>query len=173
MTPDGLPETLGEYLRVWCADLFEKLPDEKRDRIIQSINMMYAGGPWPDRLSVQRIAEIDMGVLTSSAVIGLLDEERGGGVEGAIRRLSEHHESAVKQLSRMPGTPHLVAEVEAAFSRGELTAEERLTILSSATAQPIAPPPIPLPRHLRPLPENYPESYDEWQHRDPSCTCAS
>ncbi|MDP5226454.1 MULTISPECIES: hypothetical protein [Arthrobacter] len=168
VTSDGLPESLTEYLKVWCADLLGRVDTGSRKHIIDAACMSYEGGPWPRRLMIQRHVEISQGILSTEAWLGLVTHDLAGGVPGAIHRLStENRVAAVEQLSRMPGTPELVAGVNAASARGELSSQERVETLRRALAQPPAPAEIPLPGHLRPVPADYPESFEEWKRRDP------
>lgn len=157
-TLDGLPEDFTEYLEVWCADLLAPLGPLQRERLIDRIELMYTGGPWPDRWQIQRQVEVTRGILTADAAIGLILVRDSGGLAGAIERLAGPlHDAAVRQLSQMPGTVELVAAVGTARRRGLISDAERDHILAAAVAQPIAPEPRPLPAHLRPLPPGYPE----------------
>jgi hypothetical protein len=71
-TVGGLPATLREYLDIWWADLLDPLTAAQRASVISIVHDSYAGGPWPPRLQIQRMAEIAAGVITGDACVGEL-----------------------------------------------------------------------------------------------------
>jgi hypothetical protein len=175
LTP-GFPTTLDEYVKVWCADLLVSLTPEQRDDIVQALSMG-EGGPWPSRLSIQRMAEQQGGHYgDGDTFVGDIFDREVGGVVGAIERLNSHapgaRSSAVRHLHMFPGTPQLVAAVTAETGAGRLTPAERESILTSAVARPVLPDPIPAPPQYPPIPEDHPESWAEKLERDPPYTAA-
>jgi hypothetical protein len=164
-TAEGLPEDLTEYLQVWCADLLRSLGPERRESFVNDMHAMWSGGPFPDRLTVQRCVEITLGVITADASMGETLEEYGG-ADLALQHLNDpdmERGHALQQLGQVLATPDNVAKIKTAQARGDLSAEECATVLTSALRQPILPDPIPPPPGLPPIPEDYPESWEEFQ----------
>jgi hypothetical protein len=165
----GFPTDFTEYLTVWCADLLEDLDDEQRRMLADSLIMMYEGGPWPDRLYVQRLAEQVRGIIDAETSSGDSDLRRSG-VSGIVARLSSpdvEHRWVVEQLSRLQGTPELVGAVTEALRLELISPIEHELILETALSRPILPEPIPAPAEYPPLPPDHPESYEEYRLRDP------
>lgn len=158
-TSEGLPESLTEFLEVWCADLLEPLTADQRITLVNDVHLTYGGGPWPRRLDVQRLAEIMQGVITQDAVAGELLELYGGGIDSVLARLRDPgtHASAVDQLGQLQATTEVVEKVTAVHRRGDLTKRERATILGRGLRLPLLPDPLPAPAHLVPVPDGYPE----------------
>ncbi|MEH3154296.1 MAG: hypothetical protein PGN29_02745 [Gordonia paraffinivorans] len=166
---DNLPESLAEYLTVWCADLLAPLDDDSTRRAIATLRGGYEGGPYPDRLTVQRLVEMHRGIVSGDAVVGEILVDTPAGVGSLIRDLGdpERRQHAFRMLSAWPDTTVLVPAVTAAADDGLLDDAERDTILDTALRTPPLPRPIPLPDRLRPLPPDYPESYDDYFRRAP------
>lgn len=166
---DDLPESFAEYLDVWCADLLGTLSEPEMRSVRDALSTSYWGGPFPTRLQVQRLCETARGRISADAVVGIELAEEPGGLASALwgLQLDSTHDAAIEQLSCMPGTPGMVRAVHAAQAEGHLTEAEAARVLSSALRQPIVPAPVPLPTHLREVPADYPESFDEWAQRSP------
>jgi hypothetical protein len=170
--PPSVPSSLSDYVLVWCADLLEGLEPERCRDLLQSVAMMYEGGPWPSRLDIQRLAEQMSGEYGGADVfIGDLVAQTPGYVAGMVIGLSDDdpdvREDARRRLAHQPGTPELVAMIEQATIEGHLTSEQRATILASATSNPVLPEPKEAPPQYPALPPDYPESYAERIERDP------
>lgn len=158
-TSAGLPESLGEFLDVWCADALGSLSDQDRRRVVGDIYLMCEGGvPWPTRLHVQRLVEIAQGRVTEEAVQGELLELYAGGIDGAISRLADPdlRAAAIYELGQFQPSVAAVRQITAAAGRGDLTENERVSVLRRAMRLPDLPDPIPLPEHLVPIPPGYP-----------------
>ena len=165
----GFPTDFTEYLTVWCADLLEGLDDEQRRSLQEVFATSYEGGPWPDRLHIQRLAEQTLGLFDADTAVGEWSS-RHDGVAGVIARLHSReveHEWVVEQLARLPGSSELVIAVNAACQEGLLSLLERDLILEAALSRPILPEPIPAPSKYPPIPADHPESYEEFRLRDP------
>jgi hypothetical protein len=167
----GFPTSLNEYVHVWCADLLVSLTQEQRDDIVQGL-AMDEGGPWPSRLSIQRIAERRSGRHgTADDFFGDFMDREVGGIDGVITRLNSSDPGArsiaLKHLHTFPGTPQLVTALNAETESGNLTPAERESILTSAVARPVLPEPIPAPAEYPPIPRDHPESWAEMLVRDP------
>ena len=169
VTADNLPESLTEYLTVWCADLLAPLDDHATGRVIATLGISYEGGPYPDRLTVQRLVEMHRGIVSGDAAVGEILVDTPAGVGSLIRDLGnpERREHALQMLSAWPDTTTLIPAVTAAADDGLLDEAERDTILATALRTPPLPLPVPLPQYLQPLPPDYPESYDDYFHRTP------
>jgi hypothetical protein len=170
--PSSVPSSLSDYVLVWCADLLAGLAPGRRRDLLQSVAMMYEGGPWPSRLHIQRLAEQMSGEYGGADVfIGDLVAQTPGYVAGIVIGLSDDdpdvREDARRRLTHQPGTPELVAMIEQATAEGHLTSEQRATILASATSNPVLPEPKEAPPQYPALPPDYPESYAEKIERDP------
>ena len=168
-TADNLPQSFTEYLTVWCADLLAPLDDEHKRSVISTLAMGYEGGPYPARLTVQRTVEVHRGIITGDAAIGEIFTRIPAGVGSLIRDLADpkQRHSAFQMLSVYPDTTELVAAVNGAVDDGLLDDTDRDDILTTALRTTHLPLPIPLPDHLRPLPPDHPESYDDYRRRDP------
>lgn len=159
VTSAGLPESLTEFLDLWCEDLLRPLGDEARRRVVNDVHLMCEGGiPWPTRLHVQRMAEVASGRITEEALQGELIDLHDGGVEGALTRLRDPdlHGAAVHELARLQPSVEMVRKVTVACRRGDLTEDERVRVLDHAMRLPVLPPAVPLPRHLVPVPPGHP-----------------
>jgi hypothetical protein len=170
--PPSVPSSLSDYVLVWCADLLAGLAPGRRRDLLQSVAMMYEGGPWPGRLHIQRLAEQMSGEYGGADVfIGDLLAQTPDYVDGIVSRLSDDdadvREDARRRLAHQPGTPELVAMIEQAAAEGHLTSEQRATILAGATSNPVLPEPKEAPLQYPALPPDYPESYAERIERDP------
>ncbi len=152
-----MPNTLAEFLDVWCDDLLAPLHPRERKAFLVAICSTHDGGPWPRRLDIQRLVEITQGNATEDAVIGEMLEAKAGGIDGAFARLAAGavRSDVVRQLGQLAGSPALVARVTGAWERGILTDDERADILGRAMRQPFLPPPIPIPPGLAPVPDGY------------------
>src|ERR1700730_8007802 len=86
-TSGGLPATLREYLSIWCADLLDPLTAAQRASVISTVHCSYAGGPWPSRIHVQRLAEIAAGVITGDVCVGEIIARYGHPIGDVIEML--------------------------------------------------------------------------------------
>ncbi|WP_159499675.1 hypothetical protein [Microbacterium sp. 18062] len=163
----GFPTDFTEYVLVWCADLLEPLDVGERRLLLDGLTLMYTGGPWPDRLQIQRLVEQMDGRYDPESFIGELEIRSGGGIAGAVDRLRDPRlrEYALSELRRYPGTPGLVVAVNAQVDAGVLSEQERNDILTSAINAPVLPGPIPAPEGCPPLPEDHPESFEDLRAR--------
>jgi hypothetical protein len=127
-TASGLPVTLREYLEVWCADLLDPLTAAQRASVISIVHHSYAGGPWPPRLQIQRMAEIAAGVITGDACVGELVARYGYPIDDVIEMLRcddpDVRDNAIVTLGRYPDTTQLIPKVSAARGAGALTDTE-------------------------------------------------
>lgn len=158
-TNAGLPESLAEFLDVWCADLAGMVDAEDWRRIANDIHVLCEGGAaWPTRLHVQRLIEIAVGRVTEGAVQGELLELHAGGVDGALTRLGDPklRPGAVHELGHFQPTIEVVRKITSATQLGWLSEAERVSILRRAMQLPDLPPPLPLPMALIPVPAGYP-----------------
>ena len=155
-----LPESLTEFLEIWCADLLAPLNGQERDSFLRTARGVYAEGPYPSRLDVQRHVEIARGIITGDAAAGALIAETPSGVRSLTAQLADPDRTAyaVRMLSAYPYTDELLPAVDEAFSAGLLTGEQRVEILSAALKAPPLPPPADLPAGLMPVPSGYPRA---------------
>lgn len=127
-TADALPATLREYLEVWCADLLGHLTAGQRASVISTVHCTYAGGPWPPRLQVQRLAEIAACVITGDAYVGEIIARYGHPIRDVVEMLyskdPDVRDNAIVMLGRHPNTSELVPKVSAAHRAGALTDAE-------------------------------------------------
>ena len=131
--------------------------------------MGYEGGPYPDRLTVQRLAEMYRGIISGDAAVGEIITGTPAGISSLIRDLGnpERRQYALRMLSVYPDTTTLVPAVTAVTDDGLFSEEERDAILETALRTPPLPLPVPLPNHLSPIPPDFPESYDDYFRRNP------
>lgn len=167
-----LPSSLGEYISVWCADLLKGLTPAQRESIVAAAAFSYEGGPWPRRLRIQRLAEEAAGLITADSVLGELTAMYGHGVEGMLAAIDDpefpsSREDLIAQLSRHPGTDELIPKVTTAHRDGVLSDMEFQQICRAALEAPLLPEPIPAPPEFPDLPQDYPESFEEFRRRDP------
>lgn len=171
---DDLPLSLREYLDVWWADLLDPLTALQRDQVRSLVESNYAGGPWPSRLLVQRMCELNAGLIDIDAFVGDVTTRWGCSIDDAVRQLSaedcDDRANAIVLLGRYPDTTELVEKVTAAYHAGTLTATEFNAVCAAALRRPLLPPPVPPPAHLPLLPADYPESYAEFRRREPDFT---
>lgn len=167
-----VPSSLEEYVNVWCADLLEGLTPAQRGSILTAVAFNYQGGPWPRRLRIQRLAEQAAGLITGDSVLGEITAMHGHGVDGMLAAINDPNfpssrANLIAQLGRHPRTDELIPEVTAAHSNGVLSDTEFQQICSAALAAPLLPEPIAAPAEFPDLPQDYPESFEEYRRRDP------
>lgn len=174
---DELPSSLAEYLDVWCADLLDPLTAPQRDQVRILVESSYSGGPWPPRLMVQRMCELNAGFIDIDAFVGEVTTRWGYSIEDAVKLLSaadcNDRANAIVLLGRYPDTTELVEKVTAAYHAGTLTDAEFNTVCTAALRRPLLPPALPPPAHLPLLPADYPESYADFRRREPDFTSLS
>mgnify|MGYP003419115722 FL=1 len=172
-----MPATLREYLDVWCADLLDQLTAAQRASVISTVHCSYAGGRWPSRLQVQRLAEIAAGVITGDAGVGELVARYCHPIDDVIEMLHSNdpdvRANAIVKMGRYPDTSELVSKISAAHRANALTDTEFSDICTTALRAPLLPDPIPPPAHLPTLPADYPESYADYRRREPDFTPAN
>ncbi len=163
-----LPDSLETYLRVWCADLLGELSPRERQHVVQAVLEVYRGGPWPDRSTVQRQAELLSGQVSLADVRDdALTRHHRLADDLLLLSVPAEHPAAVDRLTRRPATQELLDGVDLAHREGYLDDDEHQAVLQGSAGRTPLPAVRPAPSAFPELPRDHPESWAEWQARDP------
>lgn len=168
-----LPQSLTEYILIWCADLLRDLSAAQRQMLLKSILMGYEGGPWPRRLHIQRLAEQIGGTIDVDAVTAEIATTYGPNLDETVKHLANAEDShmsrhdLITHLARHLTIGGLLSRVTAAHDAGVLNFEEFIDIYTHARSMRVLPPPKDPPPEFPAVPADFPESYEEYRRREP------